>query len=256
MTKTSEQWLYGIHAVNAALRNESGNIKTLWVVDSGKNIRLQTLSALAEQLGITLKQVPRAELDRRSSGGRHQGVLAQLIHAPVSLGEHDLATLLDRIVGTPLLLVLDGVQDPHNLGACLRTADAAGVHAVLVPADRAVGLTSSVRKIASGASVPFMQVSNLARALRCLQQRGLWLVGASSDANNSLYSADLKDPLAIVLGGEGKGLRRLTREHCDLLVSIPMAGNVASLNVSVATGVVLFEAIRQRLALAPSLIQA
>ena len=245
MTKTSDQWVYGIHAVEAALRHEPDNIQALWFVTPLTNARLLQLQQQAEQLGLPLNQAQRAELDRRSSGGRHQGVLAQLKQA-VSYREQDLLALLDRLTDTPLLLALDGVQDPHNLGACLRTADAAGVHAVLAPADRAVGLTPSVRKIASGASVPFVQVSNLARTLRQLQQRGLWVVGAAGEADDSLYEADLQGPLVIVLGAEGKGLRRLTREHCDRLVSIPMSGSVASLNVSVATGVVLFEAIRQR----------
>ncbi|MCB1882314.1 MAG: 23S rRNA (guanosine(2251)-2'-O)-methyltransferase RlmB, partial [Gammaproteobacteria bacterium] len=201
------------------LRHEPDNIQALWFVTPLTNARLLQLQQQAEQLGLPLNQAQRAELDRRSGGGRHQGVLAQLKQA-VSYREQDLLALLDRLTDTPLLLALDGVQDPHNLGACLRTADAAGVHAVLAPADRAVGLTPSVRKIASGASVPFVQVSNLARTLRQLQQRGLWVVGAAGEADNNLYEADLQGPLVIVLGAEGKGLRRLTREHCDRLVSI------------------------------------
>jgi 23S rRNA (guanosine2251-2'-O)-methyltransferase len=164
------------------------------------------------------------------------------------LGEGALDELLDRATTPPLLLVLDAVQDPHNLGACLRTADATGVSAVIVPRDRAAGLSPVVRKVASGAAetVPLIQVVNLARTLRWLKERSIWIVGTDDEAEKSLYQTDLKGPLALVLGAEGTGLRRLTRDHCDALVSIPMRGVVESLNVSVAAGVVLFEAIRQR----------
>jgi len=156
--------------------------------------------------------------------------------------------LLDQLAEPPFLLVLDQVQDPHNLGACLRSADAAGVHGVIAPRDNAVGLTPTVHKVASGAArtVPFFQVTNLARVLRTLKERGIWLVGAAGEAEQSIYQADLTGPLALVMGAEDTGLRRLTREECDFLVRIPMRGHVESLNVSVATGVVLFEALRQR----------
>jgi 23S rRNA (guanosine2251-2'-O)-methyltransferase len=186
------------------------------------------------------------ELDRLASGERHQGVCVQMRSAGV-LGEGALDDLLEK-VKAPLLLVLDGVQDPHNLGACLRTADAAGVAAVIVPRDRAAGLSPVVRKVASGAAetIPLIQVVNLARTLRWLKEREIWIVGTDDEAPKSLFETSLTGPLALVLGAEGQGLRRLTKENCDALISIPMKGVVESLNVSVATGVVLYEALRQR----------
>jgi 23S rRNA (guanosine2251-2'-O)-methyltransferase len=187
------------------------------------------------------------ELDQLSGQERHQGAIARLKPAGIQ-GEGFLDELLDKVGPQPFVLVLDGVQDPHNLGACLRSADAAGVHAVVVPRDRAAGLSPTVRKVASGAAetIPLVQVVNLARTLRHLKDRGLWLVGAAGEADKDLYTADFKGPLALVMGSEGEGLRRLTREACDFLVRIPMRGTVESLNVSVATGVLLFEAVRQR----------
>jgi 23S rRNA (guanosine2251-2'-O)-methyltransferase len=191
--------------------------------------------------------VDAASLDKLADGGRHQGVLAE-VAARSGDPETQLEEALEAAGPTPLLLVLDGVQDPHNLGACLRSADAAGVAAVIAPRDRAAGLTPVVRKVAAGAAeaVPFVAVVNLARTLRELKERGLWLVGTDDSADKSLHDVDLTGPLALVMGSEGEGMRRLTRECCDQLVSIPMAGAVESLNVSVATGVVLFEAVRQR----------
>ncbi len=238
--------IYGLHAVTAALRHHPQQVQSLWL--AGHNPRLRAIAEMAAERGITVQQVSRQELDRLSHSNRHQGVVAQLQVVASSLSEADLPQVLTAAQPTPLLLVLDGIQDPHNLGACLRTAEAAGVQAVMIPADRAVGLTASVRKVAAGAAetVPLVTVTNLARALRQLQQAGVWLIGAAEDAPNSLYEADLTGSVAVVLGAEDKGLRRLTREHCDQLVRIPMAGQVASLNVSVATGVVLFEAVRQR----------
>jgi len=185
-------------------------------------------------------------LDEKAQGN-HQGVAARA--KPVQAkGENELLSQLDALDGAPLLLVLDTITDPHNLGACLRTADAAGVHAVIAPKDKAVGITATVSKVACGAaeSVPFYQVTNLARTLKELQDRGIWLFGTAGEASESVYKTDLKGPIAIVMGAEGKGLRRLTREACDHLIHIPMAGDVSSLNVSVATGVCLFEAVRQR----------
>ncbi len=179
--------------------------------------------------------------------GRHQGCVAKV--TPLEpLSETDLDQLLDNLNETPFLLILDGVQDPHNLGACLRSAEAAGAHAVIAPKDRASSLTTTAIKISSGSAerVPFVQVTNLARVLRELQERGIWLVGTSGDSETSLYQADLKGPLGIILGAEGKGIRRLTRDHCDAVVYIPMQGQAESLNVSVAAGVCLFEAFRQR----------
>lgn len=242
--KPMTKLIFGIHSVEAALRHQPKSIKML--LFSSHNTRLQGLQAQASQVGIPYRQASRTELDRLSDGGRHQGVIAELNSLPEPT--YDLAAVLDQITTIPLLLILDGVQDPHNLGACLRTADAAGVQAVIAPSARAVGMTGTVRKIASGATVPFIQVNNLARCLRELQQRGIWLVGTADEADTDLFSSDLTVPLALVLGAEAKGLRRLTREYCDLLVSIPMAGSVNSLNVSVAAGIALFEARRQRTA--------
>ena len=243
-----DELIYGLHAVAAALRHEPGRIRRLWLESGGRGPRLRELAQTAREQGIAVHESPRNELDRLCAGARHQGAAARLagLDQP-HWAEADLDRLLVARTA-PLLLVLDGIQDPHNLGACLRSADAAGVDAVLGPADRAAGLTPVVRKVASGAAetVPLVTVTNLARALRRLRDQGLWLVGASGDAESRLYDADLRGPLAVVLGSEGRGLRRLTREHCDRLVRIPMAGRVESLNVSVATGIVLFEAVRQR----------
>lgn len=241
--------IYGIHAVKAALQQDAASVTEVLLAPARNNRRLDSLRDSAAQLGVRLRQVSAAELDKLCQAGndqqvRHQGVAAQVLatQQPATL------ELLLQSIEQPLLLVLDGVQDPHNLGACLRSADAAGVHAVIVPQDRAVGLTPVVHKVACGAAetMPFYQVTNLARSLRMLQQQGLWLVGADETGISSLFSTDLKGPLALVMGSEGKGLRRLTRELCDVVVSIPMAGKVSSLNVSVATGVCLFEVVRQR----------
>jgi 23S rRNA (guanosine2251-2'-O)-methyltransferase len=242
-----KELLYGLHAVGAALTHDPRSVLEMWVQAGRRDERLERLLEAAAGAGVSVRQVARQELDRMAGGARHQGVIAQARSMPV-LDEGDLEALLDRLTAPPFLIVLDGVQDPHNLGACLRTADAAGAHAVIVPRDRAVGLTATVRKVASGAAetVPFVQVTNLARCLRELRERGIWLVGAAGEAETELYAADLRGPLALVLGAEEKGLRRLTREHCDVLVRIPMHGSVASLNVSVATGILLFEAVRQR----------
>lgn len=242
---TVAERVYGLHAVEAALR-AGGPVRTLRVVAGRGDRRVAALRALAESRSIPVHEASRSELDALAGGARHQGVVAELTPgAPVPA---DLDMLLVRAGASALVLVLDGVQDPHNLGACLRSADAAGVTAVVVPADRAAGLTPVVRKVACGAAehVPFLAVTNLGRTLARLKDAGLWLVGAAGDASRSLYETDLTGPLALVLGSEERGLRRLTREACDFLVRIPMHGSVASLNVSVATGICLFEARRQR----------
>ena len=246
-----EESIHGIHAVAAALKYEPEQLSGLWVERQRRDGRLQTLLEQAMGLGIAVHYTERSELDRLSGGARHQGIVARLAGRRPALTEDDLADLLAGVAGSALLLVLDGVQDPHNLGACLRSAAAAGAHAVLVPADRAVGLNATVRKVACGAAdiVPFVQVVNLARALRDLRERGIWVIGAAGEAETSLYTVDFTVPAAIVLGAEEKGLRRLTRELCDHLVRIPMAaGGIESLNVSVAAGIFLFEARRQRAA--------
>lgn len=238
--------VFGIHAVEAALK-QSG-VAELWL-DTGQrpNARLSHLVDEARRAGVKISRHPREALDELARGERHQGVVAHLAAESVAR-QQDLMGLIDGLDHAPFLLILDGVTDPHNLGACLRSANAAGVDAVIVPKDKAVGLTPVVRKVACGAAevTPFYQVTNLARTLRQLRQAGVWLVGAAGEAEASLFETDLRGSLALVLGSEGKGLRRLTREHCDLLVRIPMAGAVGSLNVSVATAVCLFEALRQR----------
>ena len=238
---------YGIHAVRVLLSRQPGRVRRVLVAGGRDAGRLTEVRALAKQAGVQVASVELAQLDRLAEGERHQGVVAEIVPWAGD-PETQLEEALEAAGPVPLLLVLDGVQDPHNLGACLRSADAAGVAAVIVPRDRAAGLTPVVRKVAAGAaeSVPLVAVVNLARTLRELKERGLWLVGTDDAADKTLYEADLKGPLGLVMGSEGEGMRRLTRECCDQLVSIPMAGAVESLNVSVATGVALFEAVRQR----------
>jgi 23S rRNA (guanosine2251-2'-O)-methyltransferase len=245
MSETSV--IFGLHAVRTLLRQRPEMAALLLLQKGRDDARMQELVQLAQAKSIKTEWRDQKELDRLAGSERHQGACLQVRSVGV-LGEGALDDLLDAGTSPPLLLVLDGVQDPHNLGACMRTADAAGVAAVIVPKDRAAGLSATVRKVASGAaeSVPLIQVTNLARTLRWLQERDIWIVGTDDQAEHSLYGAKLTGPLAIVLGAEGTGLRRLTRENCDMLVSIPMRGIVESLNVSVAAGVLLYEAVRQR----------
>jgi len=242
----TENLVYGLHPV-MALFVQHRPVRQLWVQDSRHDARLDELLAKAAELGIPVQHVARDKLDKLTADGRHQGVVAEAGAAQAG-DEHDLEACLAALTSPAFLLVLDGVQDPHNLGACLRSANAAGVHAVIVPKDRAAELTPVVRKAAAGATemTPFFQVTNLARTLRWLKQQNIWLVGLAGEAHDTLYGLDLKGPLALVLGAEGSGLRRLSKSECDFLARIPMAGDVESLNVSVATGVVLFEALRQR----------
>jgi len=238
--------IYGVHAVQAVLERNPKRIRRLLLQRGRQDARVQRLQELALEAGIEPQWSSADELERLSDGV-HQGVLAQ-VTASQLWSEEMLGHLLERLEGTPLLLVLDGVTDPHNLGACLRSADAAGVQAVIIPRDRSAGLTPVVRKVACGAAetVPLVAVTNLARTLKSLQQRGLWVVGAAGEAEQLIYQVDMRVPTVIVMGAEGSGLRRLTREHCDYLAKLPMAGSVSSLNVSVATGICLFEAVRQR----------
>jgi 23S rRNA (guanosine2251-2'-O)-methyltransferase len=240
-----------MHAVEALLKR-GGGVARLLVQQGRDDRRLAALLALAAQAGVAVARVPRAELDRLAPGV-HQGVLAEVdpgdADADRSLdGDAGLWARLEALHRPPLLLVLDGITDPHNLGACLRSADAAGVDAVIMPKDKSAPVTPVVRKVACGAAevVPLLRATNLARVLKGLKARGVWLYGAAGDASDSLYAQDLTAPAALVLGSEGGGLRRLTRDCCDVLVHLPMAGSVSSLNVSVATGVCLFEAVRQR----------
>lgn len=238
--------IFGIHTVLSALRNDPANVLEVLTDRSRRDARLEELRALAMSLELRLRDVDTETLNRQAPGARHQGVVAHYRAAPAR-NEHALAGLLAESA-CPLLLVLDGVTDPHNLGAILRTAEAAGATAIIAPKDRAAGVNPTVRKVACGAAerLPFVQVTNLARVLRDLKDRGLWLIGASDAAPQSLYEIDLRRPLALVMGAEDKGLRRLTHRLCDCLARIPMAGGAQSLNVSVAAGVCLFEAVRQR----------
>lgn len=238
----------GLHSVRAALRHGPQGIVDAWVDVRRRDRRLSALVGELRHLGVPFRSVDRQALDRLVPGANHQGIVIRT-RAPASRDEAGLWRHLDALEAPPRLLVLDGVKDPHNLGACLRTAGAAGVQAVIAPRDRSVGLTPVAVKVASGAAgqVPFFQVTNLARVLKRLaQDYGLWIVGTASEAPTPLFQANLAGPLALVMGSEGKGMRRLTAELCDFLVRIPMRGTVSSLNVSVATGVCLFEINRQR----------
>lgn len=239
--------VFGLHAVTSLLQRNPARVSLLLVLESREDARIQQVLALAEKANVPIRRVARRELDELVPGVSHQGVLAETGSAP-GLGEKELPGLIDGLERPVFLLILDGVQDPHNLGACLRSAEAAGVDAVILPKDRSAPLNSTVRKVACGAAetVPVVRVTNLVRTLRALKDAGVWIYGATAEADTALYETDLSGALALVLGGEGKGLRRLTREHCDGLVAIPMAGSMSSLNVSVATGVCLFEARRQR----------
>ncbi|MFQ5995601.1 MAG: 23S rRNA (guanosine(2251)-2'-O)-methyltransferase RlmB [Acidiferrobacterales bacterium] len=242
-----EDKICGLHAVLSALRKDPHNVDTVWLNEERTDNRSFEIIHAARQAGITLHRVPRAKLDQLTGGERHQGVVARC-RAEVVRNERDLEGFLQQLSHTPLLVVLDGVQDPHNLGACLRCADSAGADAVIFPRDRAVSITAAVRRAASGAteSVAMFRVTNLSRTLARLKQAGIWLVGSTEQSEADLYAVDLTGPLALVLGGEAQGLRRLTREHCDQLIRIPMRGAVPSLNVAVATAVCLYEALRQR----------
>lgn len=248
MSPANEQLLIGIHAVTSALKSAAGDVEWLRIAADSKNKRLAEIESRAHGSGIKVIRTNAKELDRLSDQQRHQGVIAGFKGSNIA-AEGQLDSILDSIEGTPLILVLDGIQDPHNLGACLRTAEAAGVHLVVICKDHSAGITPVVRRAASGAAetLQVIQATNLARVLRTLKQRGIWLAGTSDGVSENLYTTDLSGPLALVMGSEGTGLRRLTAELCDYLVSIPMAGQVESLNVSVATGVCLYEINRQRL---------
>lgn len=238
--------IYGVHAVQALLHHHPKRVKQIWLSEGRSEPRVQGLVELATQHRIPVGQAERRELDAWVEGV-HQGVVAEVSPSQV-WNEAMLDELIDRSERPPLILVLDGVTDPHNLGACLRTADAAGATAVVIPKDKSASLTPVVRKVACGAAevMPLVAVTNLARTLEKLQQKGLWVVGTAGEAEQQIYQQDMTGPTVLVMGAEGKGMRRLTREHCDFLVKLPMGGSVSSLNVSVATGVCLFEVVRQR----------
>jgi 23S rRNA (guanosine2251-2'-O)-methyltransferase len=238
--------LVGFHAVTSRLRQRPETVREIYIDATRNDGRVKDLKELAKRLEVRVITVDAKRLDGMSPGAKHQGVVATA--DPLDMPKF-IEDVLEGLQEPPLLLVLDGVQDPHNLGACLRVADGAGAHAVIAPKDRSVGLTTAAIKVASGAaeSVPYIVVTNLARTMRDLKDRGIWLVGTDDAAPESIYKAKLEGPLGMVLGAEAEGLRRLTKESCDLLVSIPMMGAVESLNVSVASGVCLYEVRRRRL---------
>lgn len=247
MSRDRTGLICGLHAVRTALQRNPAHVDAIWLNEQRDDRRAAEIVQAARVAGVKLRRVPRAHLDDLIGDTHHQGVVGRLRSMPM-LDEHHLEAFLADLKQTPLLLVLDSVQDPRNLGACLRSADAAGAHAVVLSRDRSASLTASAHQAASGAaiSLPLFQVANLSRALRQLKEAGIWLVGASADTDSDLYQADLRGALAIVIGGEAKGLRRLTREHCDVLLRIPMRGTTPSLNLSVAAAVFLYEVLRQR----------
>jgi len=242
---SSAKVLFGFHAVGVRLRTAPKSIVELYVEASRRDARMRQFLQKAQEAGLRPIEADGLRLARLAGSAGHQGVVARVEPLPVT---HSLDDLLDGLSGPPLLLVLDGVTDPHNLGACLRVADGAGAHAVIAPKDHAVGINATVAKVASGAAetIPYFMVTNLARTLGELKERSIWCLGLSDEATQSLYQSDLQTPTALVLGAEGTGLRQLTRKTCDALVSIPMLGAVESLNVSVASGICLYEAVRQR----------
>ena len=242
---SSPKVLFGFHAVGVRLKTAPASVIEVYADPSRKDARMRQFLARAQETGVRVIEADSLRIAKLAGSHNHQGVAARV--QPIEQ-KHSLDDLLDSLAEPPLLLVLDGVTDPHNLGACLRVADGAGAHAVIAPKDHAVGINATVAKVASGAAetVPYFMVTNLARTLGELKERNIWCMGLSDDAGKTLYQADLKGPVALVLGAEGPGMRQLTRKSCDELVSIPMRGAVESLNVSVASGVCLYEALRQR----------
>lgn len=243
------QLIYGIHAVSALLQARPEAVERLALAHNRQDKKVQQLVTLADDANVRVDKTSRKELDDLTQSHNHQGVVA-CCAANFSYSEGDIVELINAAAGPALILVLDGVQDPHNLGACLRSANAHGVTMVIAPKNRAVGLTPAVRKVACGAAelTPFIQVTNLARTMSQLQQAGIWTVGLDMQASESLIDIDFTGNIAIVMGSEGSGMRKLTKEHCDYLAFIPMVGEMESLNVSVSAGICLYEAMRQRAA--------
>jgi 23S rRNA (guanosine2251-2'-O)-methyltransferase len=239
--------LFGIHAVQAALDYSPQKIQRAWVDGQRQDARLKQVVDELAGLGVNAEKVDRKKLDKMADGKNHQGVIVA-VELPAMRSEDQLKQDVEALTDSPFYLVLDQVQDPHNLGACLRTADAVGVHGIIVTKDNAAGITPTVCKVASGAAetVPVYQVTNLARVLRWLKSQNIWIMGTAGEASETPYSMKLDMPLAVVMGAEGDGMRHLTRQHCDFLVKIPMLGQVESLNVSVAAGVLLYEVFRQK----------
>jgi len=241
-------WIAGINAVVSALEHDVEHVREVLIEAGGKNPRLTEIEETARRHEISVRRITLQALDGVAGGLRHQGVIARY-EAPKQVQEGELMALVEAAGGSALLLVLDGVQDPHNLGACLRSAAAAAVTAVIIPKDKAAPINATVRKTSAGAAdrIPVISVTNLARTLRAIKDAGVWVYGLDGEATATIHGVDFTGNVALVLGGEGEGMRRLTREHCDALVKIPMPGQMESLNVSVATGVALFEVVRQRL---------
>ena len=242
------QWIAGINAVASALEHDVEHVREVLIEAGGKNPRLTEIEETARRRDVSVRRVNTQALEGIAGGLRHQGVIARY-EAAKQVAESALPGLIEAAEGKALLLVLDGVQDPHNLGACLRSAAAAAVTAVIIPKDKAAPINATVRKTSAGAAdrIPVISVTNLARTLRAIKEAGVWVYGLDGEATTGIHGIDLRGNVALVLGGEGEGMRRLTREHCDGLIRIPMPGEMESLNVSVATGVALFEAVRQRL---------
>jgi len=239
--------VFGIHAVQAVLDYSSDKIHKIWIDNQRKDHRLISLIEQLKKLGLSVEKSDRKRLDKMTDGKNHQGIVVE-VEIPGIHSENELKQRIQKMSDMPFFLVLDQVQDPHNLGACLRTADAAGVHGIVITKDNSTGITPTVCKVASGAaeSVPVYQVTNLARTLRWLKEQNIWLVGTTGETEKSVFSIDLAMPLAIVMGTEGSGMRRLTEQQCDFLVKIPMLGQVESLNVSVAAGILMYEVFKQR----------
>jgi 23S rRNA (guanosine2251-2'-O)-methyltransferase len=246
MSKNNE-YIYGIHAVQQVIKYDCGRIIEAWILEERQEKRFKIITEQLQQQSLPILTVPKKTLDNLTNKSKHQGIVIRCKPAKILI-ENDLSNLVENAGKSALFLILDGIQDPHNLGACLRTADAAGVNAVIIPKNRAADVNPTVRKVASGAAetIPVIQVTNLARTLESLKSAGIWVIGTAGEAKETLFKADLNQPLAIVLGSEEAGLRQLTRKVCDELVHIPMLGEISSLNVSVAAGVSLFEAVRQR----------
>ena len=241
------QWIVGVNAVASAVENDADNVREILVEGGSKNARLTEIEETARRRDVSVRRIPLQSLEGIVGNLRHQGVIARY-EAAKPTDEKELPALVEAAAGKALVLVLDGVQDPHNLGACLRSAAAAGVTAVVIPKDKAAPVNATVRKTSAGAAdrIPVVSVTNLARTMRALQEMGVWLYGLDGEAKAGIHATDFTGNVGLVMGGEGEGMRRLTRETCDGLVRIPMPGEMESLNVSVATGVALFEVVRQR----------
>ncbi len=240
--------IFGIHAVQAALNYSSDKVQKVWVDNHRKDSRHTALTDQLKQLSLNVEQTDRKRLDKMTDGKNHQGIVIE-VEIPSVHSENELKQKIQKMSEIPFFLVLDQVQDPHNLGACLRTADAAGVHGIIITKDNSTGITPTVCKVASGAAetVPVYQVTNLARTLRWMKEQNIWVLGTSGNSNQSVFSTDLSMPLAVVMGTEGTGMRQLTEKQCDFLVKIPMLGQVESLNVSVAAGILMYEIYKQRM---------